>query len=84
MKLTLQGIKEREGWEKAGIVLPSYDVDAVVAKTKEEPVWVHFGVGNIFRIFLGGIADRLLEQGLMDKGITCVESFDYDVVDMIH
>ena len=84
MKLTLQGIKDVEAFEKAGIMLPSYDVDAVVAKTKEDPVWVHFGVGNIFRIFLGGIADRLLEQGLMDKGITCVESFDYDVVDMIY
>lgn len=84
MKLTLAGIKDRQAWEEAGIVLPSYDVDAVVERTKESPMWVHFGIGNIFRIFLGGIADRLLEQGLMDKGITCVESFDYDVADMIY
>lgn len=84
MELTLQGIKEQQAWEKAGVVLPSYDVEAVMERTKKDPVWVHFGIGNIFRIFLGGIADRLLEQGELDKGITCVESFDYDVADMIY
>ena len=39
---------------------------------------------NIFRIFIGGIADGLLEDGAMDRGITCVETFDYDVVDKIY
>ena len=48
MKLTLNGIREREGWEKAGIALPGYDVEAVSEKAKEEPGWVHFGIGNIF------------------------------------
>lgn len=49
MKLTVKGIKEKEGWEKNGIVLPGYDVEAVSARAKEAPVWVHFGIGNIFR-----------------------------------
>lgn len=63
MKLTISGIKEREPWEKAGIVLPGYDVEAVSEKARKEPEWVHFGIGNIFRIFIGGIADGLLEEG---------------------
>ena len=84
MKLSLQGIKDKEVWEKAGIKLPSYDVEKAALATKEAPVWVHFGIGNIFRIFIGGIADSLLEQGLSDKGLTCVETFDYDVVDKIY
>ena len=53
-------------------------------KAKENPVWVHFGIGNIFRVFIGGIADGLLEEGVLDRGITCVETFDYDVVDKIY
>lgn len=53
-------------------------------KAVEAPKWVHFGIGNIFRVFIGGIADGLLEQGLLDRGITCVETFDYDVVDKIY
>lgn len=84
MKLTRAGIKDRAVWEKAGITLPGYDVEAVSEKAKKEPVWVHFGIGNIFRVFIGGIADGLLEEGFMDRGITCVETFDYDVVDKIY
>ena len=84
MKLTVKGLKEKEGWETSGIVLPGYDVEAVSARAKEAPVWVHFGIGNIFRVFIGGIADGLLEKGMLDRGITCVETFDYDVVDKIY
>ena len=84
MKLSINGIKNTTDWEKAGIKLPSYDVEKVAEDTKKSPVWVHFGIGNIFRIFIGGIADSLLEQGVSDKGITCVETFDFDVVDKIY
>ena len=84
MKLTLNGIKEHEAWENAGIQLPGYDVEKISAKAKEAPVWVHFGIGNIFRVFIGGIADGLLEEGILDRGITCVETFDFDVVDKIY
>lgn len=84
MKLSLEGIKDKASWEKAGMILPSYDVEASIAKAKEAPRWVHFGIGNIFRGFIGGIADGLLEKGYLDRGITCVETFDYDVVDKIY
>ena len=84
MKLTLEGIKDRAAWQNAGIKLPDYDVQAVSEKAKEHPVWAHFGAGNIFRIFVGGMADAMLEKGAMDRGITCVETFDFDVVDQIY
>ena len=84
MKLTMDGIKNREAWEKAGIQLPGYNVKEVLEKAKKEPRWVHFGIGNIFRVFIGGIADGLLEEGALDRGLTCVETFDYDVVDKIY
>lgn len=84
MELTINGIKEQEQWEQAGIVLPKYDVEEVTQKAKKEPQWVHFGIGNIFRIFIGGIVDSLLEEKAIDRGINCVETFDYDVVDKIY
>lgn len=84
MKLTWEGLKNRQEWQQAGIALPSYDGEAAAEKTKKSPVWVHMGIGNIFRIFIGGIADQLLEKGLMDRGITCVEVFDHDMVDKIY
>ena len=84
MKLTLEGLKDTAAWEKAGVTLPSYDIAALAENTKKSPCWVHFGIGNIFRIFLGSIADTLIEKGELEKGITCVETFDFDVVDKIY
>lgn len=85
MKLSLESLRtQRADWEAAGVRLPSYDLCVVTEETKKSPLWVHFGIGNIFRIFIGGIADQLLEKGVSKKGITCVESFDFDVVDKIY
>ncbi|MBR2823499.1 MAG: mannitol dehydrogenase family protein [Clostridia bacterium] len=85
MKLTLEGIRRnREQWAAAGISLPSYDPEETSRRAVQAPVWVHFGIGNIFRIFIAGIADDLMEKGLMDRGITCAETFDPDIVDRIY
>ena len=84
MQLTLCGIQDQESFRKAGIVLPSYDIREIREKAVKAPRWVHFGIGNIFRIFLGGIADELLEKGLLDRGITCLETFDEEVADRIY
>lgn len=84
MKLSIDGLKDRAAWRKAGIALPEYDVSAVQKNTRENPRWVHFGIGNIFRIFLGGIADDLLADEQMDTGIVCAETFDYDIVDKVY
>lgn len=84
MNLTHEGIKAEKLWKEAGIALPSYNVEEVAEKTRNSPLWVHFGIGNIFRVFIGDIADRLLSEGEMDRGIICAETFDYDVVDKIY
>ncbi len=84
MRLNLYDIKNNPDWKNSSIALPSYDGEAIAQNTKQSPVWVHFGIGNIFRIFIGGIADKLISEGKTDKGITCVESFDFDVVDKIY
>ena len=84
MELSYKGIQDKAIWQNAGIQLPGYDAEACSKAAKEKPCWVHFGIGNIFRIFLGGIADTLLEKGLLDRGITCVETYDFEVVDKIY
>jgi fructuronate reductase len=84
MKLTLQGIQDTAAYEKAGIRLPDYDIGSMRNKTIQSPRWVHFGIGNIFRIFIGGIADELLNRKETDSGIVCVETFDYEVVEKIY
>ncbi|MGN0162477.1 MAG: mannitol dehydrogenase family protein [Candidatus Ornithomonoglobus sp.] len=84
MKLSLKGIKDREAWLSKGIKLPEFDIDAVRKETAEKPEWIHFGAGNIFRGFIGSIAQKLLNSGEAKTGITAVESFDLDIIDKIY
>ena len=84
MRLNYEGLKDSASWKKAGIELPTYDPQTLAENTRKDPRWIHFGIGNIFRIFVGGIADNLIRAGLMDRGIICAETFDYDVADKIY
>ena len=84
MKLTLNGLKDSAAWEAAEIKLPSFDAEKIAENTKKAPKWIHFGAGNIFRIFIGGIANTLIENGDSDTGIICAESFDTDIIDRIY
>lgn len=84
MKLSVEGIKSHEVWENAGIKLPQFDIAAVREATANAPEWVHFGAGNIFRGFIGSIAQTLLNEGEMKTGIVAVESFDFDIIDKIY
>lgn len=84
MKLNYNDLRNARAWAEAGIELPPYDPEELAARTKADPRWAHFGIGNIFRIFVGSIADRLLREGALDRGITCIETFDFEVVDKIY
>ena len=84
MILSYTGLQDRAAWEAAGVRLPKHDWKAMVAETEQNPVWVHFGAGNIFRIFIAGLQQRLLDAGAAKAGILAVETFDREVVDRIY
>ena len=81
MKLSNVGLSEPKIWRDAGYALPAFDRVKVEAATQENPVWVHFGAGNIFRAFQANLVQRMLNQGKMDRGLTVVEGFDYEIVE---
>ena len=81
MILNEQGLSNKSEWEDKGYILPDYDRAAMIEKTVKEPLWVHFGAGNIFRAFQAGIVHKLLGEGIMDRGITVVEGFDYEIIE---
>ncbi len=83
MKL-LQYEKQRGEFEKKGFDLPRFDRGAVKERTAEEPVWLHFGAGNIFRAFPAVLAQRLLDQGLEEHGIIAAEGFDPAIIDRVY
>ena len=67
-----------------GVKLPAFDHEAMTAKTKEQPVWVHLGAGNIFRGLIAALQQRLLNEGLQHRGIIAADTFDYDIIDKIY
>ncbi|MBO7632329.1 MAG: mannitol dehydrogenase family protein, partial [Lachnospiraceae bacterium] len=71
----------RAEWEAKGYELPKYDREAMIAKTKENPTWIHFGAGNIFRAFPAAFLDRMLNAGETDRGVIVCEGFDYEIID---
>ncbi len=81
MKLSLQGIRDRASWERAGIQLPEFDLETVGQRTHDQPTWVHFGAGNIFRAFPAAVLQRVLDSGKYDRGIVVAEGFDYEIID---
>lgn len=84
LHLNHEGIKNRAAWAAADITLPDYDWSNMCAATKETPTWVHFGAGNIFRGFIAGLEQSLLNQGLAKTGIIAADTFDYEIIDKIY
>ena len=85
MKLNLKGISEnRAQWEEKGYNLPKYDVAEMVAATKENPFWIHFGAGNLFRAFHANVVQNMLNDGSLDRGLVVAEGFDYEIVEKMY
>lgn len=85
MRLCIESISEEaSAWKGANVALPKFDVAAMRKKTADAPEWVHFGAGNIFRGFIGSLAQRLLDDGLLETGIVACDTFDFDVIDRIY
>ena len=80
MILSKKGLENRAQWEAAGYALPKFDREAITKATKENPFWIHFGAGNIFRAFQANVVQTLLNTGSLDRGLIVAEGFDYEIV----
>ena len=84
MKLNTQGVNNRAQWESAGYRLPEFDREAVAGRTKQQPVWVHFGAGNLFRAYQANAVQKLLNENVMDRGLIVAEGYDYEIIEKMN
>jgi fructuronate reductase len=84
MKLNEAGLADRKQWEQAGYSLPAFDRKKVTDATKENPFWIHFGAGNIFRAFQANVVQKLLNDGTLDRGLIVAEGFDYEIIEKMY
>ena len=73
--------EESQKFLAKGYEIPKYDRDAVKKNTLENPRWIHFGAGNIFRAFPAKVIDNVLNTGKYDTGVIVAEGFDTEIID---
>lgn len=84
MKISTEGLKNKAMWEEKGYRLPLFDREAVKKATAEQPFWIHFGAGNIFRAFQANVVQNLLNEGVLDRGLIVAEGFDYEIIEKMN
>jgi len=80
LELNAKGLENRTAWEELGYDLPKFDHEKMVKATKENPVWLHLGGGNIFRAFQANLMQKLLNSGEAESGLIAADGFDYEIV----
>ena len=74
----------RDELTKMGVKLPAFDVDATRAAGARQPVWIHFGGGNLYRAFHAEVAQDVMDAGGLDRGVVVVETFSPFTVDEVY
>lgn len=79
--MKLSNWENKSEWIEKGFELFNYDREKIRENTLNSPTWIHFGAGNIFRAFPAALLNKLINEGLYDKGVIVSEGFDYDIID---
>jgi fructuronate reductase len=80
LKLRQEELNNSKIWEESGFELPKFDRIKMIKATKENPEWIHFGAGNIFRAFPAAVCQELLNKSILKTGIIVAEGYDYEII----
>ncbi len=81
MVISMRLVNYDASWKEKGYELPEYDREQISKNTKENPTWIHFGAGNIFRGFPAAGLQKILNSKAYEKGVIVAEGFDYEIIE---
>jgi fructuronate reductase len=81
LKLNYNSLNDKNNFE--GYSLPLFNIQQVIDNTKNNPEWLHFGAGNIFRAFPAVLSQTLLNDKLINTGIICCDVYDEEIIEKI-
>ncbi|GMO54429.1 MAG: mannitol dehydrogenase family protein [Termitinemataceae bacterium] len=85
LEINKEFIKNKKSeFEKAGVHIGNVDLDALVKRTHDNPRWVHFGAGNLFKAYHAVLSQRLVEGGFCDTGIIAVVPNDFSNMEILY
>jgi fructuronate reductase len=84
LTLNKESLKNAATWQQASITNIQFNYEQMSVLTKENPTWVHFGAGNIFRGYIAVLQQALINSGKADTGIIAVETYDHEIIDKIY
>lgn len=84
VRLTDDYLKNASTFVKAGITVPKFNQTEITQAAQENPVWVHFGGGNLFRCFHAKVAQDLLNTGDLKAGVIVAETYDDGVIEQAY
>ena len=83
MTLNHDTLSSMQSYENLDVRVPDFDRESMINTTAEEPIWVHFGAGNLFKSFISVLQQELLEQGLAEKGIIAAFAIEPETIDNV-
>ena len=84
MKLNQDILANLQVLQEKSYAVPLFDLGRVKENTASNPIWLHFGPGNIFRAFLCRAHQQLLDHGQAECGIIVAEGYDMEMIDKIY
>ena len=84
MKLNSIEVSNKRLWEDKNYGLMQFDREAVIKRTAASPEWIHFGGGNIFRVYVAMLQQEMLESGKASTGIIVAEGYDYEIIEKVY
>ena len=63
------------------VEIPHFDRASLRENGQKNPVWIHFGGGNLYRGFHAEIAQRLAYLGELSTGVIVCETFDEEIIE---